>query len=376
MTVDKAIKAAFERSLPPDPAQYLIVLQTAMAALSADPPELRPPNVEGKPGGLVRLHHGMPTIIVPDLHARRGFLMSLLASIPPLGALDISSRQGKKASVATPTATPTAIPRVTATATNKATPSAKAVMPLNTPGTVFNLLATGKLQVLCLGDGFHAESRARGRWRAAYSEFVGGFREHSTMDQEMCEGLGLMEMVMHAKAAFPGHFHFLKGNHENVLNETGNGNYSFYKFVQEGAMVRSYLDRFYGADFVQVYAAFEKSLPLFAQGQRFLASHAEPVRAFTEDELINAALLPEVIEGLTWTGNEEALPGSVAVMLNRFLPTVHKPRYLTGHRPIPGLFKQRNRGLHLQIHNPDCQVVAWVRADRDLEPEKDIVVVE
>jgi hypothetical protein len=231
------------------------------------------------------------------------------------------------------------------------------------------------VQILCLGDGFHAEFRAIARWRKAARECAHGYRIHKAMDQEMAEGLGLMEMVMLAKAAFPGYFHFLKGNHENVLNETGNGNYGFYKFVDEGTMVKAYLDRFYGTVFVQTYAAFEKSLPLFATGQRFLASHAEPARAFTEDELVNAALLPDVIEGLTWTGNDEALPGSVATMLEHFLPSVLKPRYITGHRPIPGLFYERSGGLHLQIHNPDRLVVAWIRSDRDIQPETDIGVV-
>jgi hypothetical protein len=345
----QAIQAASLRRTPPDAEQYLSVVMAATAALSAEPPELRPQNTAGKPGGLIRLHQDAPTIIVPDLHARRGFLMALLDSTPPVGFMSPA---------------PGSI--------SDGTPGVASA----SPETVFTLLAAGKLQILCLGDGFHAESRAIKRWRAAYKEFTHGYRAHKAMDQEMSEGLGLMEMVMLAKAVFPGYFHFLKGNHENVLNETGNGNYGFYKFVDEGTMVRAYLDRFYGDVFVKTYATFEKSLPLFAVGQRFLASHAEPVRVFAEDELVNAALLPDVIEGLTWTDNGEARPGSVAAMLEYFLSSVHKPRYITGHRPISGLFYERSGGLHLQIHNPDRQVVAWVRADRDIEPEEDIGTVE
>lgn len=341
----QAILTASRRSTPPEPGPYLSTVQAATAALLSEAPELRPPDTTGNPGGLLRLHPGLPTIIVPDLHARRGFLMTLLDSKPPVGFMELASGD-----------------------TSDGTPGTAA----ESAGTVFALLATGRLQVLCLGDGFHAESRAIARWRSAYREFTHGFRSHKAMDQEMAEGLGLMEIVMLAKTAFPGHFHFLKGNHENVLNETGNGNYGFYKFVDEGAMVRVYLDRFYGHTFVQTYAAFEKGLPLFAVGPRFLASHAEPARAFAEEELIDAALLPEVVEGLTWTGNDEAWPGSVAAMLESFLPEVQTPRYITGHRPVEGLFHERSGGLHLQIHNPDRQVVAWVRADRDVEPQRDM----
>jgi hypothetical protein len=338
------------------------VLQAASAALSSEDPELRPSNDAGKPGGLVRLHHALPTIIIPDLHARRGFLMSLLTSQPPVGFLPAQL-----------TSTHTAC--LSPASRDSSRDSSRDPAP-NTLGTVIELLKAGRLQILCLGDGFHTESWALKRWRSAFAEFKGGYREHHSMDQEMSESLGLMEMVMLAKAAFPRHFHFLKGNHENVLNETGDGNFSFYKFVQEGAMVRAYLDRFYGHSFAQTYAVFERGLPLLAQGRNFLASHAEPARAFTDQEVINAAFLPEVIQGLTWTGNDEALPGSVAAMLQRSLPGVHRPRYITGHRPIEGLFQERSGGLHLQIHNPDRQVVAWIRAEGDIEVRRDIGVIE
>ena len=92
--------------------------------------------------------------------------------------------------------------------------------------------------------------------------------------------------------------------------------------------------------------------------------------------LFRSGLLPEVIEGLTWTGNDEAQSGSVAAMLRLFLPGVPKPRYLSGHRPVSGLFSERSGGLHLQVHNPDRQVVVWAPADRDLEPDRDIGTVD
>ena len=79
----KAIKAASQHSILPEPDHYLPMLRATTTALSSEPPELRPPNDAGKPGGLVRLHPDLSTIIVPDLHARRGFLMSLLESTPP-----------------------------------------------------------------------------------------------------------------------------------------------------------------------------------------------------------------------------------------------------------------------------------------------------
>ena len=210
MTSLPAIAQAFERKMPPEASEYLARIQTTMAVLSTEAPELRPRNSAGLPGSLLRLLPEIPVIIVPDLHARRDFMMSLLASRLPQ----------------------TTIPGVPSWAGS---------------GTVIEALKAGEVQVLCLGDGFHAEARAIKRWEMAYSEYLGGFRNHEAMDQEMTESLGLMEMVMIAKTGFPGHFHFLKGNHENVLNEEGNGNHGFYKFVEEGAMVLEYLENSTGA---------------------------------------------------------------------------------------------------------------------------------
>jgi len=315
---------AFQRRVPPPAEGYAALVEAAAASLSAEPPSIRPADSRGLPGGLVRLDPGLPTIVVPDLHARTGFILSVLGCRLPGG------------------------------------------------GTIRDALAAGQLQVLCLGDGFHAEARAIDRWKVAYAEYQGGFRDHAAMDEEMTESMALMEMVMLSKLWFPRHFHFLKGNHENVLNEEGNGNHPFRKFVLEGDMVRTWMEMSYGRDFMERYAAFEHSLPLFAVGGRFLASHAEPERPYSEEELIDALSLPEVTLGLTWTDNGAADPDSVRDLLARFLPDVGRPRYFTGHRTVPGLYRERSDGAHLQIHNPAKYVVAWAMPDRDVDPALDI----
>ncbi len=315
---------AFLRPGPPPAAGYAALIDAATAVLLAESPDMRPTDARGLPGGLLRLDPALPTIIVPDLHARTGFFLSLMESPLPGG------------------------------------------------GTVRDALAAGQLQLLCLGDGFHAEARAIDRWKAALEEYLDGYRHHAAMDQEMAESMALMEMVMVAKISFPRHFHFLKGNHENVMNEEGNGNHPFRKFVFEGDMVLGWLRQFYGDEFLGRYAAFERALPLFAIGGRFLASHAEPERPYTESEIIDARSLPEVVLGLTWTDNDAAQPGSVTGLLRRFLPGVAGPRFFTGHRVVPALYRERSGGSHLQIHNPRKYVVAWVMPDRDVEPSLDI----
>jgi hypothetical protein len=239
---------------------------------------------------------------------------------------------------------------------------------------VADRLAAGQLQILFLGDGFHAESRAVARWQAALEEFKGGYRKHSHMDAEMRESLGVMQMVMALKRHYPNHFHFLKGNHENITNEQGEGNYPFLKFANEGLMVRIYMEHFYGEEILEVYAKLEKSFPLLAVGGNFLASHAEPAWFIPKEEVVEYRRMPQVVYGLTWTDNEEAEPGSVQQMLEHYLGEegASSAFHFGGHRPVRGGYNLRSDGLYVQIHDPDRYVVAVLPAGKPIDLDRDI----
>jgi hypothetical protein len=319
-----------QRDAPPEREGYMSVLSRAIRALEDENPLIRPRDSSGLPGGCLYLSHDIPTIVVPDLHARMDFFLSLML---------------RKASCGL---------------------------------TTLERLERGSVQVVCVGDGFHAERRAVQRWVDAYGEYMGLFEEHRRMDEEMRESLGVMEMVMEVKARFPCFFHFLKGNHENIANEEGEGNHPFRKFVKEGAMVSSYVWKFYGAEFLSLYYAFEKQLPLLAVGKNFLVSHAEPVMFYEPGAVLEYRSRPDVVEGLTWTDNGSAEDGSVEAMLARYLGGPHLERgyHFGGHRPVGGLYHTRSGGRYVQIHNPDRWVVAEIEADGDIVLEEDVVEIQ
>jgi len=237
---------------------------------------------------------------------------------------------------------------------------------------VLERLEAGELQVLCLGDGMHAEARAARRWKAAQREFLDGYRRHAHMDEEMRESLGLMQMVMECKAALPRLFHFLKGNHENIANEEGEGNHPFVKFALEGFMVAEYMRLFYGEEVLAGHYEFEKLLPLLAAGTGFLASHAEPARFFSCEQVVGSRGDPEVVLGLPWTGDGEAEEGSVGRMLEHYLGPVAGTFYFGGHRPVRG-FNLRADGRYVQIHDPERWVLALLPADGGIDPARDIL---
>ncbi len=319
----------YRETSPPGADALLESAGRAVEALQSEPEEARPRDAQGRPGGLVHLERDLPTIIVPDHHARMDFFLKVLAWRDEAGH------------------------------------------------TAAGLMAAGRLQIVCVGDGVHAEGRAAGRWVAALEEFQEGYRRHESMDEEMRESLGLMRMVMEVKAGFPARFHFLKGNHENITNELGNGNFPFRKFAQEGLMVLTYVRQFYGEEVLEELSRFEKELPLLAAGRGFLVSHAEPADFYPRDRVIGAREDPDVVAGLTWTDNGEAAPGSVHSMLAHYLGDEEAAHgyYFGGHRPVSGGYELRAGGRYVQIHDPDRFVVARIPESGDILLERDVLVL-
>lgn len=318
----KAIKK--RKSLIPS-RKFLVVLDQVNRVLEHEDTEYRPHDSKGMPGGLIYLDPDVRTILIPDLHARLDFLYTFM-----------TGQRCKHLS----------------------------------------LLAEKKLQVVCLGDGLHSE-RSIPRWIAAYDEYINGYKLHHHMDLEMIQGLGTMEMIMYLKCQFPDYFHYLKGNHDNIADETKNGNYSFHKYAAEGAMVTKYMTEIVGKECFNEYYRFEKNLPLLAVGRRFLASHAEPVRFFNEESVIEYRRRPEVIQGLTWTDNNRADTGSVSQMIRYYIDEKYQKKafYFGGHRPVQGNYFTRARGKYVQFHNPRQYNIVVIEPEGPIDLEKAVTSI-
>lgn len=311
------------KNLPPA-EELAAVTKNALRILTAEDGDVRPCARDGLSGGYVRAPKKIPSVIVPDLHGRVRFFLDILMSAPP---------------------------------------ALSSFFSLDPSVCVLDMLAAGKINLIFLGDGFHSESRGRTRWIKGYEAFLSGDILSRYMLAEMRENFSLMESVMLLKTAFPRYVHFLKGNHENIKNASGGGNLPFYKFADEGEMTKVFTETYYGAAFLDLYAEFELSLPVFVSGDRFLASHAEPLRFFSRDELINARLFPDVVKGLTWTDNGAADPDAVKEMLLQYQPECPDALYFGGHRPVREGYALRAEGRFVQIHNPLKEQVALVFPD-------------
>lgn len=311
----------------PAPSEILTLFSEVNEILATEDPRTRPRASSGDPGGLIYLDRSLPTALLPDIHARPGLLLAALGYRP-------AGRQ-----------------------------------------SVMELLSAGAMQFVCLGDYFHGEGRVRRRWKRAFDEFSDGFRTHTAMDEEMTESLAVLMMVASLKTTFPARVHLLKGNHENVTNESGGGNYPFGKYAYEGAMVLDYLQLRYNDEVIARLYEFEKRLPLLAVGERFIITHAEPARFFSREEVVEYRTRDEVVYGLTWTDNDQAEANAVERMLAHYLGSERAERALHfgGHRPVTGSYNLRAGGRYVQIHNPSRYIMALLPPDRPVDPERDVV---
>ena len=327
--LESQLRGLAEAETPPERAELSQILGAGVAALMEENSSVRPEDSSGLPGGVVYLVRDIPTVVVPDVHARRGLILALLQfSLAPWGV----------------------------------------------ELTLLEALAEAQAQLVFVGDYVHAEARAFQRWIAAFEEYQGGFKRHEAMDREMTESLGALQMVAILKDAFPRLVHGMKGNHENIANEHGEGNYPFRKFALEGAMVAEYMDRFYGGEPFTAAYRFEKNLPLLAVGNQFMVSHAEPRRAFSAREVVEYRGNEEVVSGFTWTGNGEAEEGSVSEMLISTFgrEKAHSALYFGGHRPIESRYALRADGKYVQLHNPERYIAAVLPATGEIDLERDV----
>lgn len=325
----------FSLSLPSHDEISKIAGETS-SILENEITDYREESSDGIPGGLLDFSSdSLPLIVVPDIHARPDFIFNILNFKLPNKFLHKKER-------------------------------------------VIEALEKNHIYLVCVGDALHTE-RTRNRWKQAYEEFENSFYHGPAMSEEMLCGLNTILCLMELKKRFPRNFHFLKGNHENIYNRTGEGDYAFKKYADEGEMVKRFLFEVYGDDIIYLLSCIENDMPLMAVSKNCVISHAEPARAFSREKIVNARLYPQVVEGLTWTDNDEAEEGSVDQTIRSLFEgkkiNIENFVYLAGHRTVPENYLLRQKRF-IQFHNPAKQNVAIVSGDKVFNPEKDIVSVE
>ncbi len=151
----KIVKNYINRKLP-DKSDFMNQLHEVNWVLENEGPDIRPLDRNRETGGLIYLKKNIPVIIVPDLHGRGDFLLSVL----------FSKHNGEK--------------------------------------SILEHLQEDRMQLVCIGDGMHAESRELERWKQAFEEYKTDYLNNERMTGEMTESLFVMQTVILLKTHFPG----------------------------------------------------------------------------------------------------------------------------------------------------------------------------
>lgn len=274
----------------------------------------------------------LPVIVVPDIHGRVDFLLHILKFKLPENGL-----------------------------------------------TVLEALNLKKVIVVCVGDAVHSESRGIKRWLSSYDDWSKDIYAGPSMQSEMKENFAVWQILMKLKNTFTENFHFLKGNHENVMNETGNGNLAFKKFVQEGQMCCDFIRQLYGDVILHLISLWEKSLPFCAVFPRFCVSHAEPLEVYSRTKLIRAKKDDSIMLGLTWTANDEVFDGTCLKNFKKLNSRFEPGRivWVGGHRPVKdSAYYLRQNGAYIQIHNPEEEKILYVGPSAEIDADHDIYSVK
>ena len=358
----------------PDYSEFFDVLNEVTEVLENEDESYRPKNEDGKCGSLIDFQNeDKLTLVVPDLHARPDFLLNILSAGVQklLDEKEIDFLFGK----------------------NDAAEDTASKL------SVFDMLCKDLIRLVFMGDILHSENN-RLRWYEIEDEFEQKKYCGEKMCSEMGEGLSLLFCLCKLKSVFPKNIHILKGNHENILNRTGDGDYGFKKFVDEGEMCHLFVRNHYGDDILFLIHCFENDLPLVFVSKNVVVSHAEPKISVSKKEIINARKSAQIIYAFTWTANGEAEEGSVSQIIKNLVCDDEKETevenkdeiqteyenenvnqdennyvYLAGHRPVKDNFALRQGGRFIQIHNVKKQNVAVVKFWKKFYPENDIVSV-
>jgi len=315
-----------------DPIKLERDLQEATEILQNEKEKIRPRDTEGRGGGLIELKKDIPTLVLHDIHGQREYLLKAMLEKDESGRSNLEK------------------------------------------------MMRGELQVVCLGDALHTElGGARERWLGIQKEARNNFEFSPYMDAEMADSFGAANMIMKLKIASPEHFHYLRGNHDDIEE------LRLSKFhIPLNRPVRQYLAAKYPPDFIKRYHAFEENLPYAAVGKGFVLSHAEPMEEYTRNQIINIKKHPHLAQNFIWTRDWQAATAEIETgddatkkTLRNLLPQkdAEKAVWLGGHTPTanPKIdFETGTSGRFIRFYNPGKMNVALVQPETPFSPEKDI----
>lgn len=273
--------------------------------------------------GVVELEHkDVPTLVIPDLHGRRDFLLKVMET-----SLEWPEHSGRRT-------------------------------------TVYNLLREDLINVVCVGDVIHIEKDL-----APYDE--------AKQKKDLLESFETMNMVIELVAEFDN-FVVVRGNHDNIsdpkLTKTKAGTQIF-----QSKIFKEQAEENFGEDFISSYTAIQAQMPLVAISGSTIISHAAPMTVLTREEINSRSemafyaltttdnskddlktareqgvsdqkMVENVKRGWASYNTSEEFIRQTATNLD-----VEDPRWICGHRPVTSGSMYRHQYDHALIQICDSK---------------------
>jgi hypothetical protein len=339
-----------------NPARSLSELSEFVRRDSLERPEAYRIAIDGvldvlrREDGLIRLDP-LPTIVIPDVHARRAMLTDILSFQLQDGPY-IGNR-------------------------------------------IFDLLQQKLIYIVCLGDIMHSELR---------SDWVtndNGDWANELLEKEMVRSLNTASLIMYLKMQYPTHFHCLRGNHDDIAGELAE---DFRKYVGvkyennervmvqgrplltsdkgESKIVRNWIltRSGWGQPFLYLWSQFDRALPVFATGAYYVVSHTLPQMSLTVSDIRNKNRPSRITFELTSQRGENREAMNRTLENLGIIHTVR--RWFHGHTHVSpeingGKFQESPDGLLIRINNQSNYVFAYVPGPNDkarFDPLKDVYI--
>lgn len=346
--------------------QYLKSIEAAESVLEREP-------------GLVDLpNKSAPTIVVPDLHARKDFLAQILATkyanasvldrlthnqinLVCLGDAMHSEVPTRWTAESAPFRLNEYLVEVSEQKTKNMIVEFKRILEREIPGVSYEQMSEQNIRTAFVNP--EVEKRFR-----LLREAI----EDDMLMQETAQSLGMMRMILDLKTLCPNSFYFVRGNHDDV-------NASLTKFNNESHRTALAISSKFGDNFLRRLADVQSDLPLVVKGNNFVASHAMPSRVLDREEI--AGRSKAAIQALTATDNVSTygrkIPEDYLVETMSNIGADNSSRWIIGHRRVlgPDGYREQYDGKLVQICDPIYKIIAIIPPDRPFIPKQHVKIL-
>lgn len=226
---------------------------------------------------------------------------------------------------------------------------------------VFAKYSPNKYNIIFTGDIIHSEG-PENKWRQIEQYIIrncgGHFNNVSeAMQEEIDNSCKALELILSFQKQFPDSVFLLRGNHDDISCKI-QGDYGKYARVcMESALFREAL-KVVDKNLLHAYYQFEKKMPYLYVGHDFLASHTIPDEKWTlKDIKFNDK---RTHWSFSWADNTNYSSSCLMHFEGNLGRLGSNARYwFCGHRPVEKdqLVRTQCGGKLVQNNHPDCQVI-------------------